>query len=216
MKDKIKNNYVIRLSIFTVAGTILMFTILFLIFYIIAKKQNIKTTIESTLTLLDNMELQIDNHLKSIEQSVDNEAWLIEANKSDETKLKEILRQGLIHNKLAVSGTVAFAPYNVSGKGKYYMLAMVKHENKIEGKKTDFTKYDYFCEDWYIIADALKKNFWSEPFWGQDKYIDCSYSRPLLDKDGNVFAILSANISLNSLAQAIENLEPIKDSYSFI
>src|SRR5574344_2897251 len=114
---KYQGNYCVRLNIFTVVGTIIMVTILFSGFYVVMKKQCIQASIDNTLSLLDNMELRIDSHLKKAQVTVDNAVWMIEDKLNDEAQLKHILRQRLINNPELVSAEMAFEPNVVPSKG---------------------------------------------------------------------------------------------------
>ncbi len=212
---KYKGNYSVRLSIFTVVGTIIMFTILFSVFYVVMKKQCIQASIDNTLSLLDNMELRIDSHLKKAQVTVDNAVWMIEDKLNDEAQLKHILRQRLINNPELVSAEMAFEPNVVPSKGRKYMLTANRGKDGVKCQQVTDDLYDYFSQDWYLIPKLLKKSGWSEPyFYGKTRM--CTYSSPLKRKDGTVYGVLSVNISLEDFSNIVKKLQPIKNSSSFL
>lgn len=212
---KIKGFFAARLSLFTIVSALVIFSILFSVFYNITKKQNIETTISATLSLLDNMQLQIDGRLSSVQVSVNNVSWMFDETVTDSQKINRILRQRLVNNTFLESSFIAFAPHYVSSQGKYFMLTAIRDKGLIKFVTRGDELDDYFTRDWYLIPFLLKKDYWSEPYFEGNERM-CTYSHPLVDKKGRVYAIFGASISLEKFASIVEKLQPIKDSYSFM
>ena len=64
--------------------------------------------------------------------------------------------------------------------------------------------------DWYQIPKLLKKNYWSEPYYdtGGGEQMMTTYSHPIYDKDGNLIAVLTADVSLNWLTELVAKSWP--------
>ena len=65
--------------------------------------------------------------------------------------------------------------------------------------------YDYPCMDWYLIPKMQKQAYWSEPYYddGGGNIIMSTYSKPLYDNRGELFAVFIASISLNSPIRSV-------------
>ena len=61
--------------------------------------------------------------------------------------------------------------------------------------------------DWYLIPKLLKKNYWSEPYFdhGGGEQMMTTYSRPLYDANGKIYAIMTADVSLEWLTALLRN-----------
>jgi sigma-B regulation protein RsbU (phosphoserine phosphatase) len=196
-------------------GTIIIFTLLFTIFYVVMKRRSINNTVDNMSAKLSNLELRIDSHLKAAEVVIDNAAWMFGEDETDEGKMLQILRQRLINNKELTSSCIAFEPNHIRGKGRYYMLIAERVGDQILLRTSGSASDDYHGKDWYLIPLRLKKSRWSEPY-NSDGTRMCTYSHPLIDKSGHVFGVLSANISLEQFSTIIAKLQPLKESYSFL
>lgn len=77
--------------------------------------------------------------------------------------------------------------------------------------------YDYPCMDWYLVPKLLKQNYWSEPYYdeGGGNFIMSTFSMPLYDKTGEVYAIFTANISLSQFTDMVSQLKPYTTSFTF-
>ncbi|MDO5447533.1 MAG: SpoIIE family protein phosphatase, partial [Prevotellaceae bacterium] len=74
---------------------------------------------------------------------------------------------------------------------------------------------DYLSQDWFQIPYMLKKAWWSEPYYdeGGGKQMMITYSVPIIDERGEVYAIITADVSLKALTKYAEEIKPYKESY---
>ena len=74
--------------------------------------------------------------------------------------------------------------------------------------------YDYFSMDWYTKPVSTGEGCWSEPYY-DDGGGDCvmsTYSWPLKDGDGGVFAVLTADIPLAWVTDMLADIKPYPSS----
>ena len=72
--------------------------------------------------------------------------------------------------------------------------------------------------DWYRIPKETKTASWCEPYFdkGGAEVMMCTYSLPLIDKDGKVYAVLTADVSLEDLTREVAAIEPYPNSYAVL
>ncbi len=191
---------------------------MFSLFYLGTKRHNMNSSKEQTMAAIDNMQFKIDTQLQSVENSINNVVWLMSKDKVNEDWLFDVLKYRLINNKLLIECYIAFEPYAIQGKGKYYMLNVQREGNSIRCWHLGSDSYNYFKRDWYMGAKKLRRGYWSNPYFDHlnTQDIICTYSRPLFDQKGNIYAVFSVDIKLNDLTRIVNDLEPVKNSVSFL
>lgn len=217
MKFKFQS-FASRLSAYTITFTIVIFTLIMIIFYAYSSKTITDHALTHTHSLLNNMASQINNQLTTVEAAVNNSAWMIEESLSNPDSLIRISRTMVQNNENIIGSSIAFEPNYFSENRKYFMAYSYKDGDSIKCTYLGSKDYDYFCMDWYLIPKLLKENYWSEPYYdeGGGNIIMSTYSHPMYDKNGHVYAIFTADISLTYFTNLIENLKPYDSSYSFM
>lgn len=222
MKPIFSQSFATKLSIYVLSFTLIVFTCIMALFYNYSRKQITDDAIENTHGLLGNIATQIGNELRIVETTLKQSAWIIEKNLQKPDSLRSVITSVVSNNSLIVGSGIAFTPYYYSEKGKYFMPYVYSSTNR----PNDITNYqllggadyDYPCMDWYLIPTLLKKSYWSEPYYdtGGGNTIMSTYSLPLCDKSGNVYAIFTANVSLSQFTDTVNQLKPYESSYTFL
>ena len=72
--------------------------------------------------------------------------------------------------------------------------------------------------DWYRIPKESKKSSWCEPYFdeGGAEVMMCTYSVPLANRDGKVYAVLTADVSLEELTHHVAAIKPYSNSYAVL
>lgn len=222
MKPIFSQSFATKLSIYVLSFTLIVFTCIMALFYNYSRKQITDDAIENTHGLLGNIATQIGNELRIVETTLKQSTWIIEKNLQKPDSLCSVITSVVSNNTLIVGSGIAFTPYYYSEKGKYFMPYVYSSTNR----PNDITNYqllggadyDYPCMDWYLIPTLLKKSYWSEPYYdtGGGNTIMSTYSLPLCDKSGNVYAIFTANVSLSQFTDTVNQLKPYESSYTFL
>jgi sigma-B regulation protein RsbU (phosphoserine phosphatase) len=78
--------------------------------------------------------------------------------------------------------------------------------------------YDYHYMDWYQIPKLLNKPYWSEPYYddGGGEEMMTTYSKPLYDADGKLYAIITADLSLEWLTNLVGEIQAFNNSYNLM
>ncbi|MEG1615953.1 MAG: SpoIIE family protein phosphatase [Bacteroidales bacterium] len=207
-----------KLSFYIGILSLIIFGVIMFLFYSTTKERMRNHVVKYTHSLLSTMAVQVDNKLNAPEIILNNTSWLIIENKDNPEFLKQALREIVTNNSDIIGSSIAFKENYDPEKGKYYMYYAHRVGDEVEIKILDNESYDYLHMDWFVTPMAQKKSSWSEPYFdsGGGNELMCTYSHPLYDKDGELFAILTADISLVELNSLVEGTRPYNSAYTFM
>jgi sigma-B regulation protein RsbU (phosphoserine phosphatase) len=79
-------------------------------------------------------------------------------------------------------------------------------------------EYDYPSMEWFTKPLELKDSYWSEPYFDENggDILMTTYSMPIKDKNGEVAAILTADISLDWLSDLIGNIKVYPNAFNMV
>jgi len=173
-------------------------------------KQSARNLLESTIN-------EIECVLSKVEAEVQSTSWLVSEKRNDYNYMYHITRKLVEENEIGGS-VVAFDKYFVPGEYYFAPYSYVDKDGSIKSKQDGNPQYDYFSMDWYQIPYLLGKPCWSEPYFdeGGGSFMMTTYSYPLKDEDGRVYAILTADIALNWISDILADIQPYPNSKVFI
>lgn len=221
MKHTFSRSFATRLSIYVLSFTLLVFTTIMFLFYHYSHEKVTKYAIERTHGMLRNIAAEISSQLISVETTINQSVWVLEEQLHQPDSLHKIIQSVLKNNPLIVGSGIAFAPDYYKKKGKYFMpyaSYSSKEKNEIACQSLGSQNYDYPCMDWYLIPKLLKKEYWSEPYFddGGGNIIMSTFSKPLYDKHGELYAVFIASISLSQFTDSVSILKPYPTSYTYL
>ena len=195
---KIRGSFSFRLSLYILCVSVPVFVLAFFSYFHSARKSVKAESIERAQVAMDNTILQIDQVLNSVETAVQNFSWLV-ADKLEQPDYMYVLTQQMLRSNPHVVGcAIAFEPSYYLEKGVMYSPYSYRDGNNIYSKQLGTKDYDYHYMDWYQIPKLLGKAYWSEPYYddGGADLIMTTYSYPLYDSAGKLYAIFTADLSL--------------------
>ena len=207
-----------RMSLYVLSFTLIVFAAMMALFYNYSRDKLTDYAVKYTHGQLQNIATEINGMLQTVETAVNQSVWMVEKDLSEPDSLYHIIHAVVDNNDLIVSSGIAFVPYYYKEKGKYFMPYVSRMNGKMEYTVLGNQSYDYPCMDWYQIPKLLKQEYWSEPYYDQGggNFIMSTYSKPLYDKDGEVYAIFTANISLTQFTDMVAKLKPYSSSFTFL
>ncbi|MEG1563789.1 MAG: SpoIIE family protein phosphatase [Bacteroides sp.] len=207
-----------RLSLFITLITAAIFMLSLFVFFFYARQMVEEEATKNAQNTLSNTVLKIDHVLGSVEIAIDNMEWDIHANLQTPDSMYAITRRLLTNNPIIVGSAVAFEPNYYPGKGALFSPYTFRKGDSIASIQMGTEDYEYHYADWYQIPKLLKKSYWSEPYFdkGGGEMIMSTYSRPLLDSQGKVYAIFTADISLVWLTELVNKIQPYQHSYNLM
>ena len=162
---------------------------------------------------------RIDRQMASVESAVENSAWIVEEKLSDPDYMFRITGELVQNNPFIVGSTIAFEPNFFPSKGYYYSAFSCKDGNGgIKRIQQGGEAFRYHDMDWYRVPKESKKSSWCEPYFdsGGAEVMMCTYSVPLFARDGKVYAVLTADVSLDALTRHVAEIKPYPDSYAVL
>lgn len=209
-----------RLTIYVLGFTLLSFTVVWMVSYNFSRQLVIEKYVEQTHTILSRMATQIGNEVGKVEQQAINSEWIIKDMILTPDSLYEIVKANVKMNPLVSRVSIAFEPNYYKAKGRYFMISAVKrpHSDSTYIQTFGSQDYDYPCFEWYFVSKNLKKDCWSEPHIDQEleDNLIATFSHPLMDEQGNVFAVIASDLSLERFSDSVLVLRPYADSHSFM
>ena len=197
----------------------LIFTLTFALFlHMAASKMREEATAHAHRELSNTIH-QIDAVLHSVEIAVENTAWIVPHLLESPDFMYDITKRLLQNNDFIYGASVAFEPDYYESKGHYFSPYSYRDENdSIRSKQLGDDTYDYHYMDWYQIPKLLDKPYWSEPYYddGGGEKMMTTYSKPLYDSDGKLYAMLIADLSLEWLTDLVGGIKAFDKSYNLM
>lgn len=167
--------------------------------------------------------VKVDQLMYGVETAVGNSVWTIYEHLNDPDYMYRITHELVRNNEYIVGSTVAFEPDYYKAKGHFFA------PYTCESGKGQFKSFQlgtfggdgqapniYYDQDWYVSAKRAGRSIWSEPYFdeGGAKILMSTYSVPLKDEKGKVFAIFTADLSLGQLTDYVAKIRPYANSYA--
>lgn len=216
--ELIRQNLVIRLSFFILIIAVCVFLLNNLIFWTISTKELLQSGNTNVQQKLSIAIAGIDHDLHAVETALDNVKWVVEESLGDEERLYDITRKVVSENEEISGCAIAFAPYFHKGELFFSPYSYVNYRGEIVSKQLGNINNNYHYLDWYQIPALLKEPVWSEPYFdeGGANMLMSTYSLPLIDKNGNVYAIFTADLTLSTITELVSAIKPYPTSFAFL
>ena len=163
---------------------------------------------------------RIDRLMATVESAAENSVWVVSEHRGDPDYMFTITSNLVQNNSFIVGSTIAFEPNYFPSKGYYYSTFSYKARTNGVDRIFCFQQggehFKYHSEDWYRIPKETKSAAWSEPYFdeGGAKVWMSTFSVPLKDSDGKVYAVLTSDVSLEGLKSEVAKIRPYVDSYA--
>ena len=216
--DLIKRSFSMRLSLYILLVASSVFLLAFLSFFKQARTSVRTEAVEQARVKLNNTILQIDKVLGSVEIAMKNLSWLV-ADKLDYPDYMYALTQQVLRsNPHVVGSAIAFEPSYYPNKGVLYSPYSYRTEQGIRSKQLGTEDYEYHYMDWYLVPKLLGTPYWSEPYFdgGGANVVMTTYSLPLYDDEGNLYAVFTADISLEWFAEKVNEIKTYPNSFNYM
>ena len=165
--------------------------------------QGTKENVQSRMEIANQ---HINSVLVGVEVAVANTIPEVETSLSNPDEMYSVARRLLELYPNIIGSAVAFEPNYYPSKGKQFSpYAYRDIDSTVLTKQLGSNDYEYHYMDWYLIPKLLKRNYWSEPYYdkGGGEQMMTTYSRPLFDASGNIYAIITADVSLEWLTELV-------------
>ena len=162
------------------------------------------TLLAYTTKGMDVTNEKISNVFTNIEVAVNNNKAVVEDNFGNSAKLYDAQKQLLNLNPDIIGAAVAYNPDSKRMKGRKSAAFAYRDDRdstSIYTKQLNNKKYDYLNQEWFTKPCEEGKGSWSEPYQdkGGSNIPMITYSLPLVDKGGEVYAVMTADVGIGWL-----------------
>jgi len=160
----------------------------------------------------------IETIMTGIETSVKTLEWTVYENRNDEKALYRITQECLRSNPDICGCAIAFEPGRFPGKEMFAPYSCYRDDGSIESKDLCTDTYDYRSMDWFMIPKLLSHVYWTDPYYdeGGAELTMTTFSRPLYDENGELFAIMTADMNLQWLSDYILSIKPYENARTWM
>ncbi len=172
---------------------------------------------KSASNILKATILDVEKTLYGIETTVKDASWIVEENENNEQYLYHITKKIVEENPYIIGSAIAFDSCRFEGKHFFAPYSFFDEaQGMIVSKQLGTVENDYFIQEWYAVPAKSGKPHWSEPYFdeGGGKIMMTTYSYPIKDTNGHVYAIATADISLEWLSEKMKGIHPYENSNS--
>ena len=195
-----------RLTLWVMLTVLAVFVLITIIITNVIRKALLSSSEENAKSRIEIANQHINSILVGVEVAVNNVIPEVMENLENPDQYYAMVQKILELNHPIIGSAIAFEPNYFPQKGEHFSPYAYRTVNdSICTKQLGSSEYEYHYMDWYQIPKLLKKSYWSEPYYdtGGGEQMMTTYSHPIYDKDGNLIAVLTADVSLNWLTELV-------------
>jgi len=218
MKTAVTQSFSKRLSLYISLLAGVLFAVLIVLGKYIGDKWERQDAVMHAQEQVLDVNQEINYTLAAIETSLMNMQWAVELFKNQPDSMRAITHRLIETNSYIQNAVIAFEPNFYPQKGRYFAVCSFRDGGEVRDKPLGGANYDYFHLPWY--QEPLKRNddVWIGPYLDTDSKDDMltSYSLPLRDSSGHIYAVFSADVSLQWLTQLVNNVKLYDHAYCMV
>ncbi len=152
---------------------------------------------------------KINNVFVTVETAVTNNVHEVKENLGNDKRLYFAQENLLRLNPNIIGSAIAYNPTYGPKKGQPFSPYAYRDSMGIHTKQLTDEKYDYQHQEWYEEPMEQGKGTWSEPYVdkGGGEIPMITYSLPLINNEGDIYAIQTADISLDWLSDLMMEMD---------
>ena len=176
--------------------------------------------------VIQSAELSLQKVIEDIEEVMTataiipgNVAWMVQEKIKEPDAMFDITRHIVENNEPIVGCAIAFAPDFYPRKGYYFSPYSYRDSlHQVRTIQMGNPSYDYFSMDWFVDPYEQGRTCWSEPYFdeggGEMPMTTCSV--PVKNEKGEVYAVATADISLDALSSHLSSIVPYEGAMAFL
>ena len=168
---------------------------------------------------LRSAENEIMGIVGQAESAVRNSLWVAEWCMENPDSLARVPQRIVANNPVVVGSTIALMP---GYSEKYPLCAPYATRNRETGEMQTLSlatdDYDYPSQEWFTKPLEHQDGYWSEPYYdeGGGNMLMTTFSMPVKDRNGEVAAILTADISLEWLTELMGSIKVYPNAFTTV
>ena len=195
-----------RLTFGVMLTVLVVFCIITFILSNITQKTILSGSEENAKSRMEIANQHINSVLVGVEVAVANTVPEIQPHPGNPDQLYDIVHRLLELNPNIIGSAIAFEPGYFPEKGKFFSpYAYRAPDGTIQTKQLGTADYEYHDMEWYKMPKQLGQAHWSEPYFdsGGGEQLMTTFSQPLFDQQGQMYAVMTADVSLDWLTELV-------------
>ena len=168
---------------------------------------------------LKSAEHKIMDVVNQAEAAVRNSIWVAQWCLENPDSLARIPQRVVSENPVVVGSTMALVPgYSVKDSLSAPYAARDLETGEIRMLSLATEEYDYPSQEWFTKPLELNDSYWSEPYFDENggEMLMTTFSMPVKGSNGEVAAILTADISLDWLTELVGNIKVYPNAFNLV
>ncbi len=171
---------------------------------------------EHNTQMLNHLSLHVIGYLDEVEVATENMEWLV-VNHLQQDSLFAYSRRVVELNPIVNGCSITMEPNYFSREDGNFSAYSLRDGDSIITVREG--KYNYYEKKWYTAPRNNRKACWIDPYNDfnegtlSSRVMIASYCKPLYDEDERFIGVISTDISITSLSDAIMAEKPYPDSY---
>lgn len=188
-----------------------------LIQYYYSEKGLEKEASKRAETQLEATRNEIMDVIDQAETAVRNSVWIAQWCLDYPDSLPRVCMRIVQDNPVILGSTVAIIPERYAGHPRYAPYAY-RSGDTLSVISLATPEYDYPSKEWFLKPIELDEGYWSEPYidTGGGEVLMTTFSRPIKDRGGHTSAVLTADISLDWLTDAVGSIQVYPHAHSLM
>lgn len=208
-----------KLILLCCASSAFIFLVIFGYTYRFSRDTIEKDTKERAISLAQNAVNRIETILRSVENVPEGVASVLENCTLTRREMVSLLRASVRDNPEIYGAILAFEPYALDGKTRYFAPYFYRHDGTI--KATAPYTQAHFDWSWYRGPKQSEHPEWSEPYFdsGFGNTVMATYSVPLYrqNKGKKQFrGVVTADISLDQLSEIVSSIKILETGFGVL
>ncbi len=208
-----------RLYLGLLLTTAIVFGGVIYVFYNYTSKSDEQHILYYSDSLLKHLTEKVGHQLDDIEQSLHVTEPFITRNLGDTARIAGALKYFARNTDYTIGLGLAIVPENNKEWDKPYIsYSWINSGDSTGIIRTVGKGYDYQSANWYTETLKAKCDHWAGPYYDEvsSKALVMTFTHPILSHDGNVSAMLFADMSMDEFSDSVSAAKPYPDSYIFI
>ena len=161
---------------------------------------------------------QITKVMDQVETALDNNIWSVQTLLSNSDSLWSLTQRIVQTNDFIYGSAIAFVENYFPERGYWFSPYSYKKDSLIVSVQLGNENYNYLQKEWFTVPLETEKTYWSEPYYdtGGGEELMTTFSAPVRDVNGEIFAVLTADISLEWLTNLVGKVEEYPGAFSML
>ena len=156
---------------------------------------------------------RINQQLLGVETVTRNFAWVVSEHLAEPDSMYRITQKIVENNEFIAGSFIAFEPGFYKARARLYApCSYVSTNGQV---RSLLLQHDYPAQEWYCSTKKDRRARWCEPYLDENLGGKmCTFSIPLTNETGEVYAVLGTTISLARMTEHVSTICPYPQSYA--